>query len=101
MASRPALTLKTFTGQLVLVGAGKMGGAMLQGWLARGLDPKKVAVLEPLPDKSVKALTRRGLALNPLAGKAKAAVIVVAVKPQSAPDVMPQLAPRAGKSTLV
>ena len=26
---------------LVLVGAGKMGGAMLDGWLARGLAPKQ------------------------------------------------------------
>ncbi len=32
-------TLREFSGTLVLVGAGKMGGAMLEGWLALGLDP--------------------------------------------------------------
>ena len=41
--------LKDFTGTLVLVGAGKMGGAMLEGWLALGLDPAKVAIKEPQP----------------------------------------------------
>jgi pyrroline-5-carboxylate reductase len=93
-------TLSTFNGQLVLAGAGKMGGAMLKGWLAHGLNPKKLAVLEPQPDKALAALVRRGLALNP-PGRGKAAVIVIAVKPQSAPQVMPALGQRAGKSTLV
>ncbi len=36
-------------GILALVGAGKMGGAMLEGWLALGLDPKNVVVVEPQP----------------------------------------------------
>ncbi len=34
---------------LVLVGAGKMGGAMLAGWLARGLDPTGVVIVDPSP----------------------------------------------------
>ena len=57
--------LAKFPGRLVLLGAGKMGFAMLEGWLARGLDPRKVIVLDPQPAKAVKALTRRGLKLNP------------------------------------
>ena len=32
---------------LVLVGCGRMGGAMLQGWLAQGLEPGAVTVLDP------------------------------------------------------
>ncbi len=36
------------SGTLVLVGAGKMGGAMLEGWLKSGADPKKVAALDPI-----------------------------------------------------
>ena len=32
---------------LLLVGAGKMGGAMLDGWLARGARPAQVTVLDP------------------------------------------------------
>ena len=37
------------TGTLVLVGAGKMGGAMLEGWLKAGADPKKIVALDPGP----------------------------------------------------
>ena len=65
-------TLAKFSGHLLLVGAGKMGSAMLDGWLARGLAPKRIAIVEPQPARSVKALTRRGLKLNPK-GKAGAA----------------------------
>jgi pyrroline-5-carboxylate reductase len=92
-------TLAKFPGQLVLLGAGKMGGAMLDGWLARGLNPKKIAVLEPQPAKSVKALARRGLKLNPKK-PLEAAAIVIAVKPQSAPEALPALRDYVGRNTL-
>jgi pyrroline-5-carboxylate reductase len=88
----------------VLLGAGKMGQAMLDGWLARGLAPKKVIAIDPQPAKAIKALARRGLTLNPKAGpkaKAEAAAIVIAVKPQSAPAAVPPLGLYVGKSTLV
>ena len=39
--------LQIITGTIVLAGAGKMGSAMLSGWLAQGLAPKRVAVIEP------------------------------------------------------
>ena len=96
-AKAPKLVLP---GPLLLVGAGKMGFAMLEGWLARGLDPKKITVIEPRPAKGVKALARRGVALNP--GKAaEAAAIIIAVKPQTAPEAVPPLGARVGKGTLV
>ncbi|MGB7259536.1 MAG: pyrroline-5-carboxylate reductase [Pseudolabrys sp.] len=94
-------TLRKFAGTLVLVGAGKMGGAMLDGWLARGLNPKKIAVLEPHPAKAIKALARRGVRLNPRNKIVDATAVVIAVKPQSAPDVMPAVAPQVGKATMV
>ncbi|MGI8526327.1 MAG: pyrroline-5-carboxylate reductase [Pseudolabrys sp.] len=93
--------LSAFRGRLVLAGAGKMGGAMLTGWLARGLDPKNVSVIEPEPTKALKAWTRRGLAINAPRERGSAAVIVIAVKPQNASEAFPALAARAGKSTLV
>ena len=92
--------LRKFPGRLVLLGAGKMGLAMLEGWLARGLDPRKLTILEPQPVKAVKALTRRGVALNPKGKPPDAAAVVIAVKPQSAPDAVPTLRPFIGKSTL-
>jgi pyrroline-5-carboxylate reductase len=92
--------LVKFPGTLVLLGAGKMGQAMLNGWLARGLDPRKIVVIEPQPAKVLKALARRGLKINPKGKAAPASVIVMAVKPQSAAGALPALAPYVGKNTL-
>jgi pyrroline-5-carboxylate reductase len=98
--SRKPQPLKSI-GSLLLVGAGKMGGAMLDGWIARGLAPKRIVVIEPQPGKAVQALARRGLKLNPKGKIAATAAIVIAVKPQSAPDAVPPLKPYVGKTTLV
>ena len=83
-------TLRDFSGTLVLVGAGKMGGAMLEGWLALGLDPNRIAVQEPQPSSDIAALAARGVLLNP-ASVNDASVIVIAVKPQVAQDIVPKL----------
>jgi pyrroline-5-carboxylate reductase len=94
--------LRDLPGLLVLVGAGKMGGALLEGWLRLGLDPKRVAVLEPQASPQISALAQRGLQLNPdTHALANAAAIVVAVKPQVAAQVLPLLAPMIGPSTVV
>lgn len=92
--------LRGLSGRLVLLGAGKMGSAMLEGWLARGLDPRKLVVLEPHPTKAIKALARRGVAINPRKKIFEASAAVIAVKPQNAPEAMPSLRPFVGKSTL-
>jgi pyrroline-5-carboxylate reductase len=89
-------------GTIVLVGAGKMGSAMLDGWLALGLTPRNVAVLEPQPTPEVAALAARGLQLNPSADTLRdVAAVVVAIKPQVAPEVMPALAPFVSAATVV
>ena len=94
-------SLRKFSGRLVLLGAGKMGVAMLEGWLARGLKPKQIIVLEPQPSRTVKTLTRRGIQLNPKGKMAGATAVVIAVKPQNAPEATPALTPYVGKATLV
>src|SRR5438128_3497150 len=87
-------TLADFAGTIVLVGAGKMGSAMLDGWLALGLSPASVVVIEPQPTPELTALTSRGLKLNPLMKDVRdVSAIVIAVKPQVAPTVVPTLAP--------
>jgi pyrroline-5-carboxylate reductase len=91
--------LKNITGTIVLAGAGKMGGAMLTGWLAGGLDPKRVIVVEPYPSDEIKALTAKGVRLNPAAVAAE--TLVVAVKPQTFREAGPMLKPFVGASTLV
>ena len=72
-------------GRLVLVGAGKMGGAMLAGWLERGIRADAVAVVEPQPSPDLTELAASsGFALNPdLAAMDDASVVVLAVKPQA------------------
>jgi pyrroline-5-carboxylate reductase len=94
-------TLARFPGHLVLLGAGKMGSAMLEGWFKRGMSPRKLIVLEPQPSKAVKALVRRGVRLNPKGKPTVAAAIVIAVKPQSAPEAVPPLRSYVGRDTLV
>jgi pyrroline-5-carboxylate reductase len=88
-------SLRDFSGTLVLVGAGKMGGAMLDGWLGLGLDPAKVAVMEPRPSDEITALVARGVRLNP-SSVTDTRVIVIAIKPQDAAAVVPSLKPLAG-----
>src|SRR5215208_2423093 len=93
-------TLRDFSGTLVLVGAGKMGGAMLEGWLALGLDPARIVIHEPQPAADIAALSERGVRINP-ASVNDAAVIVIAVKPQVAADVVPGLRTLVSNDTVV
>jgi pyrroline-5-carboxylate reductase len=94
--------LRDFAGHLVLVGAGKMGSALLEGWLRFGLDPKHITVLEPQPTSQIAVLASRGLQLNPqLRGLGDVAAVVIAVKPQSAAEAIPPLKPMIGASTVV
>lgn len=98
----PAPTLRDFSGLLILVGAGKMGSALLEGWLRLGLEPRRVAVLEPQPSPSIIALAERGVRVNPDPATLRdIAAVVLAVKPQVAPQTIPALAPLLSDSTLV
>jgi pyrroline-5-carboxylate reductase len=95
-------SLKDITGTIALAGAGKMGGAMLTGWLAQGLDAKRVVVIEPQPSAEINALAAKGIRLNPSAGDAGAVdTLVVAVKPQSFREAGAALKQFVGSSTLV
>ena len=81
---------------LVLLGCGKMGSALLAGWLARGLQAGAVHVIEPRPSDWLNAT---GVHLNgPL--PADPAVAVLAVKPQMMGAALPQLAALGGGGTL-
>jgi pyrroline-5-carboxylate reductase len=89
---------------LVLVGAGKMGGALLSGWLGQGLAPKQVFVRDPQPSPDVARLVaERGIPLNfqvaDIAAR-KPAVVLLAVKPQSMASVLPDLVPLVSPDTL-
>lgn len=84
-------------GKLLLVGCGKMGGAMLEGWLARGLAASDVIVAEPaeaLRPKNVTGVASTGaVAETP-------EIVVLAVKPQSMDGVLPDLKRFAGSGSV-
>lgn len=91
-------------GPLALIGAGKMGGAMIAGWLDRGLDPKLVYVQDPGPPAEVAELLKKHaiqVHAELPANMPEPAVLLVAVKPQVMDQVFPPVAKRAGKGTVV
>jgi pyrroline-5-carboxylate reductase len=91
-------------GNLVLAGAGNMGGALLAGWLDRGLNPARILVQDPSPPPRIAGLLAkhgvRVVSELPQLDEPPA-VLLMAVKPQIMDDVFPPLARLAGPSTVV
>ena len=91
-------------GNLVLAGAGNMGGALLAGWLDRGLDPARIVVQDPSPPPRIAGLlAKHGVRVVtelPRLGEPPA-VLLMAVKPQVMEEVFPPLAAHAGKNTVI
>ncbi len=82
-------------GRLLLVGCGKMGGAMLAGWLEQGVAPAEVTVVEPHA-ASADAARGVGVAVVADAGELPDGlgpdVVILAVKPQNMDEVAPAYA---------
>jgi pyrroline-5-carboxylate reductase len=74
--------------KLLLVGCGKMGGAMLDGWLSRGLAAADAIVAEPV--EALRPKTVRGVTSSREV-KETPEIVVLAVKPQSMDAVLPDL----------
>jgi pyrroline-5-carboxylate reductase len=90
-------------GQIVLVGAGNMGGAMLSGWLKNGVPGSSVIVLDPGPSEAMKALISEAGARHmatPPEGLV-ADILFLAVKPQVMDAVLPGLKGLVGPQTTV
>jgi pyrroline-5-carboxylate reductase len=89
--------------RLLLVGCGKMGGAMLRGWLARGMVPSHAFVVEPAAD-ALGDLAGRGIGhvKDPSGVSAGFApdVVVIAVKPQFMDEAIAHYARYARPETL-
>lgn len=87
---------------LALVGAGNMGGAMLGGWLAQGVAPERITVIDPSPPPAMAQLigdTGIRHAAEAVSGYAPD-VMVLAVKPQIMARVLPGIAPMMGARTV-
>jgi pyrroline-5-carboxylate reductase len=95
--------MTSLKGTLVLVGAGKMGGAMLEGWLKSGIRPEQVVALDPSPPPETLALLQKHhIRHNPAVASVKdAEVVLVAVKPQVMEDVLPGVASLKASRPLV
>jgi pyrroline-5-carboxylate reductase len=88
---------------LILIGGGKMGGAMLEGWLRVGLPADAASVIDPFPSPDLKTLcATKGVALNPsMDTLGNPEVLVLAIKPQSLSDAADSIAPLAGSKTML
>ncbi|SFR41172.1 pyrroline-5-carboxylate reductase [Litoreibacter janthinus] len=81
---------------LVLLGCGKMGSALLEGWLKGGIDASAVYVLDPNPSDWVKA---QGVHINDNLPE-NPAIALLAVKPQMMGDALPRMAALGNGTTL-
>ena len=93
----------TLSGPVLLVGAGRMGGAMIDGWLSQGVPPERLLAVVPseerraaLADKGVQAVA----APEALPADLVPSVVVLAVKPQKMDAVLPAYARFAGPETV-
>ena len=84
-------TLKDI-GPVVLIGAGKMGLAMARGWIAGGLPPDRLVLVDPHPGEPAQAFAQEhGVRLLNAAEGVLTHVLVLAVKPQNMIPVMQQV----------
>lgn len=81
---------------ILIVGCGNMGGAMLAGWLAGGLSPARFTVVDPYLESAPDGVTL----LRELPGGAFDAILL-GVKPQGLDDVAAAIAPLAGRGTVL
>lgn len=91
------------TGPVLLVGAGRMGSALLKGWVAQGLEADRVFVQEPSMTAEMAAFCRQHgitVAARPVMPQPPA-VILLAVKPQLMDAVLPDVTPQTGPDTVV
>ncbi|SPJ25765.1 pyrroline-5-carboxylate reductase [Palleronia abyssalis] len=82
---------------LVMLGCGKMGSAMLEGWLKGALDPGDVFVIDPNPSEWLQGT---GVTINGGLPE-QPGLLIVAVKPQMMDDALPQVGQFGGGGTLV
>jgi pyrroline-5-carboxylate reductase len=102
MTATSPSSFSNIDGTIVLAGAGKMGGALLEGWLGSGIAASRVVTLDPFPSDDIRVLTAKGLRLNPPSGDVgNVAALVLAVKPQMFGEAAPQLKSLLTPSTLV
>lgn len=84
--------LEAFSGDFLLLGCGNMAGAMLDRWLAAGLSPERVTIVDPFaaPRDNIRQFANLD---EWIASGGKADWIMLGMKPQQLSEVAEQLAP--------
>lgn len=89
-------------GPVVLVGAGKMGLALARSWIAGGLPPDRLVLVDPMAGEATKSFAEvAGVRLLRSIEGVLVHVLVLAVKPQAMRQVMGEVLPSVGRHTLV
>lgn len=87
---------------VVLLGCGKMGMALLQGWLRAGLNGRAVEVIDPTPTQTLLDMARQhGFAVADESSRTTAKVVVIAVKPQQLASAVPSVTHLATPETVI
>ena len=89
------------TAALAVLGAGKLGEALLSGLLRAGRTADEVVVVVRRPERAERLRDRYGVRAVPVAEAARAGVLLVTVKPQDIDALVDELAPHAGTDSLV
>lgn len=86
---------------LTIIGAGRMGGAMLEGALVAKWPATRITVLEPNPSEPLRRRAETaGFALNP-AQASPAGLLLLAIKPQMLDSASPAIARHVGAETVI
>ena len=90
-------------GPIILVGCGRLGSAMVEGWLATGaVDPRDLIILTPSDKPAAEAARAAGARINPPAEALSGArAVVLAVKPAKWRDVAADLASKIGDAPVI
>jgi pyrroline-5-carboxylate reductase len=87
---------------IAVLGAGKIGEALLSGLLTGGRRPDELMFTERHPERAAELTTRYGIrAVDVPTATKEAGVLVVAVKPQDIEPLLDELSPSASERTLV
>ena len=96
--------MSAIRGPILLIGCGKMGGAMLGGWLASGVRPDQIKAVEPAESMAAAVAAEHGIevvadhaALDPAFAPR---VVVIALKPQVIDEAIPPYGRFTGPDTV-
>ncbi|WP_062203715.1 pyrroline-5-carboxylate reductase [Aureimonas sp. AU12] len=97
----PGVGQSASVGRLLLLGGGNMGGAMLRGWIADGLDPASVIVVDPRPSEALAPLFEKGVRHAAAIPAEPQDIVILAVKPQMMDEAVGPLRAAMTRDTLV